>query len=85
MNLKEHQSFQLCKDELNTVCLSCRLGMQCFNFALKLILGEQLHELTTTEVANMLKNETITAEAILTDSYLPIVVLCYICCIAPLP
>ena len=81
MNLKQHQSFQLCKDELNIACRACSSSRLCFN----LILGEQLQKLTTNEVTDMLKNETTTAEAILTDSYLPIVVLCYICCIASLP
>jgi hypothetical protein len=50
MTLKENDSFQPLMDELNTICMSCRLGMSCFNFALKLILADQLQEKTEKAV-----------------------------------
>lgn len=66
MTLKENDSFQPFKDELNTICMSCRLGMSCFNFALKLILAEQLQEKTDKAVQKLMEHDIITTEAIVT-------------------
>jgi hypothetical protein len=65
MNLRDDQSFRECKNELNMVCSSSRLGMQCFHFALKLILGESLQSKTDEAVQQLLKMKVITAEAAL--------------------